>query len=165
MIKFVLMVLLFSASGYLGFQTAKVYETNQNFFIDLLSFTKSIKNEISFLKTDLFSILSKYQYKSIFNIILTEYKNKLINNNLSQNEIIEILQKYIKLNNVQMNNISQMFYELGNIGYEEQLERLNYYIEFYNDELEKSRGETGKMAPFCKKMGFLIGLLVCIVLI
>ena len=165
MIKFVLMVLLFGTSGFLGFQVAKVYENNQNFFVDLLNFTKSIKNEISFLKTDIFVILSKYKYNSVFNDFLIEYKKKLNNGNLSQNEIIKILNKNSSLNNIQINTISQMFFELGNIGYVEQLERLNYYINFYNQELEKSRGKTDKMSPFCKKMGFLFGLLVCIVLI
>ena len=62
-------------------------------------------------------------------------------------------------------SISQMFFELGNIGYVEELERLNYYIDFYDAEIEKCRVKTDKMSPFCKKMGFLIGLLVCIVLI
>lgn len=165
MIKLVLMVLLLGTSVHLGFQIAKVYEKNQDFFQDLLSFTQSIKNEISFLKTDIFSILNKYEYKSAFNNFLIDFKHKLNNGNLSQNEIIEILQKNINLTDLQVSTISQMFFELGNIGYLEQLERLNYYIDFYNGELEKSRDKSGKMSPFCKKLGLLIGLLVCIVLI
>lgn len=165
MIKFVLLLLLFGASGYLGFQTAKVYQNKCNFFNDLLSFTKSLKNEISFLKTDIFSILKKYDYKSLFGNFLIEYKNKLSEKKLSQSEIVEILQGVIDLTQIQKNTISQMFFELGNIGYLEQLERLEYYTNFYNQEFEQSRDKLSKMAPFCKKMGFMMGLLICIVLI
>ena len=165
MIRIALMVLLFGCSGYLGFQSAKAYENKQKFFADLISFIKSIKNEISFLKTDLFSILNKYEYTSVLNIILIDFKQKLKNKKLSQNEINEILDKNINLNEIQKNTICEMFFELGNIGYLEQIERLNYYIDFFNMEFEKSRSKTDKMAPFCKKIGFLVGMLVCIVLI
>ena len=98
MIKVVLMVILFGTSGYLGFQTAKVYEIKQNFFIDILSFTKSIKNEISFLKTDLFTILKKYQYDSAFNNFLIGYQKLLNSKKITQNDMLEILQKNISLN-------------------------------------------------------------------
>jgi stage III sporulation protein AB len=165
MIKFVLMVLLFGASGYLGFQSAKVYQNKNNFFADLLSFTKSLKNEISFLKTDIFGILKKYEYKSMFNDFLIEYQKILNNKNISQTDIIEILDQNISLTEIQKNTISQMFFELGNIGYLEQIERLEYYTNFYNQEFEKSRDKSNKMEPFCKKMGFMMGSLLCIVLI
>ena len=165
MIKFALLFCLLGASGYLGFQFANTYKKKDDFLSDLLNFTKSIKNEISFMKTDLLSILNKYEYKSNFNDFLIKYQNLLKSKNQSQNEIIEILKKISNFDDLEKNTISQMFFELGNIGYIEQIERLEYYINFYENLLKKSSEQSGKMMPFCKKIGFLIGLLVCIVLI
>lgn len=165
MIKIILLIALFGASGYLGIQFANTYKKKQDFISDLLNFTKSIKNEISFMKTDLLSILNKYEYKSSFNEFLIEYTNLIKTKNQSQNEILGILEKLSNFNDLEKNTISQMFFELGNIGYIEQIERLEFYINFYDDILKKSSEQSGKMIPFCKKMGFLMGLLVCIVLI
>ena len=75
MIKIASLFLLFLCSGYLGFQISKIFEEKQNFYLDLLDFTNCIKNEISFVKTDILTMLNKYQYKSKFNIFLNEYKD------------------------------------------------------------------------------------------
>ena len=165
MIKIVSMILLFCASGYLGFQVANVYKAKQDFYVDLLSFTKSIKNEISFMKTDILTILQKYEYKSQFNKFLKDYQNLLKLKNYNKNEIDKILATFSFLNEYEKNTINQMFFELGNIGYTEQLERLNFNENVFKETLEKSREKSDKMMPFCKKIGFLMGALVCIVLI
>ena len=166
MIKILLLTALFGACGYLGFETSKVFERNQNLYFDLLSFTKSIKNEISFLKTDILTMLKKYEYNSKFQEILMVYINLLENKNeFSQNDIILLLEKNGIVTQVEKNTISQMFFALGNIGYVEQLERLDFYIEQYTSFFEKSREKSSKMMPLCKKMGVLVGLLICIVLI
>ena len=145
MIKFALLFCLLGASGYLGFQFANTYKKKDDFLSDLLNFTKSIKNEISFMKTDLLSILNKYEYKSNFNDFLLKYQNLLKSKNQSQNEIIEILEKISNFDDLEKNTISQMFFELGNIGYIEQIERLEYYINFYENLLKKSSVDTTHM--------------------
>lgn len=165
MIKIISMVMLFCASGFLGFQVANIYKDKQYFFVDLLNFTKNLKNEISFMKTDILSILKKYEYKSDFNKYLKEYQNLLKLKNYTKIEIDKILYSFSFLSDYEKNTINQMFFELGNIGYTEQLERLNFYENVYKDALERSRQKNDKMIPFCKKMGFLMGALICIVLI
>ena len=165
MIKIVLLCSLFSLSGFLGFQASKIFDKSIKFFEDLLSFTQSLKNEISFLKTDIFSILKKYEYTSNFNDFLKEYEKILNTKNISQNEITKILENLIFLSDLEKNTISQMFFELGNLGYVEQIERLEFYSTFFKNQLDIHVQKGGKMSPFCKKMGFLIGSLLCIVLI
>ena len=165
MIKITLLIILFCVSGYLGFEFANVYKTKQDFFVDLLNFTKNLKNEISFMKTDILSILSKYQYKSAFCVYLSQYKELLMSKNYKRVDIDEIVEKISFLTEYEKNTISQMFFELGNVGYSEQLERLDYYVNIFNDLLENSKKSSDKMIPLCKKIGILTGALVCIVLI
>ena len=69
------------------------------------------------------------------------------------------------LTETEKNSIIDMFAELGGMGYFEQLERLDYYINFFNDEMNKESSKLTKTSILYKKMGVLVGLLVCIVLI
>ena len=166
MTKIVLLLALFSSSGFLGFQISKVYDSKVKFFQDCFDFVKNIKTEISFLNTDLISIFSKYKYQSIFEEIKNQIAKLYENQNIFNIENIKnIISNNITLKDDELNTISQMFFELGNVGYFEQLERLEYYENYFKNTLTKQKDRADKMMPFCKKMGILIGLLVCIVLI
>ena len=165
MIKIVSLVLLFLSSGYLGFQISKIFEEKQNFYLDLLDFTNCVKNEIAFVKTDILTILNKYHYKSNFNDFLNEYKFMLESKNVGKERLLKMLDDISNFDDVEKNCIAQMFFDLGNIGYYEQLENLNFCAENYKQSLEKSRDKSLKFIPLSKKMGFLVGLLICIILI
>lgn len=166
MIKILILVSLFGMSGLLGFESAKVYSKKIRFFEDIVDFTKNIKTEISFLKTDMISLFSKYNYKSnlhsINEQIMSFQKNGEV---LSYEKIKNIVSNSISLDEEKINVISKMYYELGTLGYVEQLERLEYYINQFEAMKSASIDRANKMIPFCKKMGFLIGSLVCIILI
>lgn len=165
MIKLLLLCALFGTSGYLGIMVSKVYGQKELFFEEFVEFLNNIKNEISFFKTDIVSILTKYQYKSN----LQQINNKILENlqkneNLDLKQIEEIISKYISLEQKDFIMICQMYYDLGKLGYYEQLEKIEYYINQFKISMQNNQNRAVKMKPFCKKMGFLIGLLVCIVL-
>lgn len=165
MIKIILLASIFVSTTYLGFQSSAIFSNKTKFYQELLEFTKNIKSEISFLKTNILDLFSKYKYSTklekIKNQIYLAYKT---NQSLSFENIKELVSHELSFDEAEINQISQMFYELGNLGYMEQIERLDYYINHYEIELKKSKDRADKMIPFCKKMGSLIGLLVCIVL-
>ena len=165
MIKILLLCALFATCGYLGITISRVYDQKELFFEELVEFLNNIKNEISFFKTDVISILQKYQYKSklqqINQEILTKTKN---NENLTLREIEEIVSNNISLDQKDYVMISQMYYDLGKLGYYEQLEKIEYYIDQFKMSMQNNQNRAVKMKPFFKKIGFLIGLLVCIVL-
>ena len=165
MIKILLLGALFGTCGYLGITISKVYDQKELFFEELVEFLTNIKNEISFFKTDVISILQKYQYKSKLQQINQEILTKLKNDeNLSIQKIEEILSKYINFEQKENIMISQMYYDLGKLGYYEQLQKIEYYIDQFKMSMQNNQNRAVKMKPFCKKIGFLIGLLVCIVL-
>lgn len=165
MIKLLLLCALFGTSGYLGVMISRVYDQKELFFEELVEFLNNIKNEISFFKTDIDSILTKYQYKSNLQQINREILEKIKNDeNLDLNQIEKIISKYISLEQKDLVMISQMYCDLGKLGYYEQLEKIQFYIGQFKISMQNNQNRAVKMKPFCKKMGFLIGLLVCIVL-
>ena len=166
MIKFMLMGVLFAYSGYLGIMISNVYDEKEQFFNELIDLLNNIKSEISFLKTDIISILKKYKYKSKLENVKSQIVIILENGDeLNHELIINIISKNIIIEQNDLNQISQMFCELGNLGYMEQIERLEYYINLFKNSSKRAKDRAVKMKPFCKKMGFIMGLLVCIVLI
>ena len=166
MIKVLILTMILVSSGYLGLSISNVYKTKLNFFKELSSFTKNIKNEISFTKTDTLTMIKIYQSNTTFGKFLKSYGDALMQNKqLSMCEIKTLIDEQIYIDSATKDVIANMFAELGNIGYIEQLERLSYLINYFDAIERNGEDKANKMMPFYKKMGFLIGLLVCIILI
>ena len=166
MIKFAFMGALIVLCGFLGTSFSKVYDQKELFFEEFVEFLSNIKSEVSFFKTDIVSILKKYTFKSKLQKINQDITKLLENNeNLTNEKIEEILNNYIIFEQQDNLLICQMYCELGNLGYVEQIEKLEYYINQFKISKEKNQNRALKMKPFCKKISILIGLLVCIVLL
>ena len=166
MIKIVLLFSLFSACGLLGINIGKAYTEKYDFYKELYMFCNNLKNDISFLKTDILSIIEKNNFKSKLANILNDIKLLLKKNTLiKKNEILEILDNYAFLNEQDKVCLSSIFSEIGTLGYEEELAKIEYNIT--NVEIIKNDYKQNKLkfAVASKKIGFLVGLLVCIVLI
>lgn len=162
----VLLLLLFSACGLLGINVSKTYTAKHNFYKDVLLFCKNLKNDISFLKTDLVSVLSNNNYKSNFSAILADVSLLLTNNLLTdKTQIIKVIAKHNFLTENDINFLTEIFYNLGMLGYNEELCKIEYSINNAQSFVEDYEKNNLKYAALSKKMGFLTGILVCIVLI
>ena len=78
MIKVLILTMILVSSGYLGLSISNVYKTKLNFFKELSSYTKNIKNEISFTKTDTLTMIKKYQSNTTFGKFLDPIADKLL---------------------------------------------------------------------------------------
>lgn len=166
MIKLILLLSIFSACGFLGINISKTYTDKHKFYKELLLLCQNLKTDISFLKTDIVSILQKNKYETKLNAILIDIVNLLNNNTLLQkNDIFNLLNKYHFLTEQDKNFLVSIFYEIGSMGYDEELARIEYNIIISQTLLEDYKQNKLKFAGLSKKMGFLCGLLVCIVLI
>ena len=166
MIKFLILCGILSLTSYVGFQLSKTYSQKTEFYEDILSFCKSLKNEISFLKTDVVSILEKSQYKSILNDILSDIISQLKTEDiLKREDVIQVLSKHNCLTEKDKDILCELFCNLGKLSYDSQLSSIDYNIENFQELLTKQTELSNKMRPLCKKMGVLIGVAVCIVLI
>lgn len=165
MIKIALLISLFAMCSYLGFSVGNTYLEKQKFYEDLLNFCQLLKNEISFLKTDIISILSKTTYKSKLNSILFDVSNLLKSTeNFSSNDLNNIFDKYLFLDEQDKKLLCEIFSCLGKLSYEEQIGRIEYNIANIDQCLKQHSQKNSKIVPMCKKMGIIVGLLVCIVL-
>ncbi len=166
MIKIAILISLFLASTYLGFQTATVYDEKLKFYQDCTKFLKNIKSEISFFKTDLISMFDKFKFQSKFETLKNSIKDLYIQNKeFNIQDIKNIIDKTIIIDDDEKNKLAQMFFEIGKIGYYEQLEKISYYIQAFDEIESRVEQKKNKMMPFCKKMGAIIGVLLCIILI
>jgi len=165
MIKIALLISLFAMCSYLGFSVGNTYLEKQRFYEDLLNFCQLLKNEISFLKTDIISIISKTTYTSKLNNILFDVSNVLISTeNFSSTDLNDDFDKYSFLSEQDKKMLCDIFSNLGKLSYEEQIGRIEYNIESIDQCLKQIDQKNSKIVPMCKKMGVIVGLLVCIVL-
>lgn len=164
MIKILLLVGLFSACSLLGFQISNVFSKKNKFYLDLLNFCRNLKNEISFFKTDIISVYSKWTGTSDLKKILTVAKESLENGKqINEQDFYQKIQTLEFLNDNDKILISKMFSEIGNVGYYEQLDRVDYYINSLMTIYDDYKNKSVKMQSLSKKMGILIGMLICIV--
>lgn len=165
MIKIALLISLFSMCSYLGFCVGNTYLEKQRFYEDLLNFCQLLKNEISFLKTDIISIIRKTTYTSKLNDILVDVSNVLKSTeNFSSTDLNDAFDKYSFLSEQDKKMLCDIFSNLGKLSYEEQIGRIEYNIESIDQCLKQIVQKNSKIVPMCKKMGVIVGLLVCIVL-
>ena len=166
MIKVLILCGIMALTTFVGFETSKTYSKKVDLYSDLLDFCRSVKNEITFLKTDIMTIYGKNTYKSELNDIIKKITNLINNNKLVEaNDIKGLLNQYSDLSDKDKELISGLFYNLGRLNYDQQIESLEYYIECFDDLVKKQIEKSNKMTPFCKKIGILIGLTICIMLI
>lgn len=166
MIKYLLLFGIFGLTTFLGFEFSKTYTKKTHFYNDILTFCKVLKSEISFLKTDILTIISRERYESDLSKILTQISSKMESSNgLNKEDIQQILTKYSFLSSKDNELLCGLFCNLGRLSYQEQIAELEYYIACFDEESSKQQEKSIKMAPLCKKMGILIGITICILLI
>lgn len=167
MIKYALMLVLLGCFGYVGIEISKTYIKKQEFYENLLNFCNLLLAEIGFLKNDLISIC-KRQETSVgteFNKVLVSFSNKLISNNETSEKDFNNLITHLFLTKNEIYYLKEFFNSLGKTGVDAQINLINYYISIFNQNLISAKENNQKFNPLFKKMGWIVGLLVCIVLI
>ena len=165
MIKILCLSMMFGLFGYVGLSLGKNYTEKANFLNDIIFFIRNIKSEIAFLKTDLIKICENYECKSKLKNVLEKYLNLLKNNEeISAENLFKIFDENILTEN-ENRILIELFSSLGKLNMEEQLNKLNAFENLFIPIYENQVKNNSKYVPLCNKMGFLMGALVCIVLI
>src|SRR5574344_2236290 len=150
--KVILICALFSACSYLGFQIANSIAKKQKLYFDILDFCRNVKNSVSFLKTDILDIYSTNRTNGDFDKVLDVAVGILENGNqIIEKDFFEHLDKLNFLNNNDKAMLSKMFAEIGNMGYFEQIERMEYYINQFDVVNKVYMEKSGKMQSLSKK--------------
>ena len=131
----------------MGWQFQKYYKNRTKIYSDLIEFCVYCKNQISFLNNDKQNLISSFLSKRESLISETLYgKNQ---RNLNEEENGEIIQF--------INNI-------GKFDVEGELQNIEYYSSLFMLKKEKCQKEESTIGVMCLKLGWLLGLLLCIVL-
>ncbi len=145
--KIILLLVILCICGFLGRQFQKQYQLRTRHYAELLEFCAYCKNQISFLNVD---------KKSIFNAFLSK-KETLIKNSV-------LGKKVGYLNCVEIQEIDSFLNAIGNFAVEGELKNIEYFKENFSLKHDLCEKEEKTKGVLCFKMGWLLGLLLCIVL-
>ena len=150
--KLVLIIVLGCSFIILGLNVKKHYKQKSDFYDCLVKFLSVLNQEISFLKSDLESIINSHHYSEDFDYFLQEYLlNRKVNLSfLSDEENYQLL---------------QFLDSLGKGDVEREINNLSYYSIQFSDKLVKVKQDESTNGNMYFKLVSLVGIVVCIVLI
>lgn len=155
--KILLLGLIFGSISYIGYKLGDSYRQKEVFYNEFNKLIIYIKNQISFFKTNILEILDNYDTKNLYiNKIIRNYKNFLENNQFYE---LDILSK---------NENEDIYNFLKGIGKNDcftQNEFLSKNLDFFNNKLEECKQLNLKHGVLYKKLGVLLGIFVCLILI
>lgn len=166
MIKWLLIISLSALIVAVAYGILNYYKKRENFFANLMDFCSRLSNEISFLKTNLPSIVSNAEsYKSEFQIVLTEFKSMLERGDINENNFKQILKRVQILKEEEQDSITAFFTSLGKTSLQEQLNCIAHYKVRFSELFNTSRQENSKFGGVSLKLGIILAIAVCIVFI
>ena len=164
--KIILLLILISLSGIIGYGISFSYKQRYNFFYSLSIFLQNLKTDINFLSTKLLNILDKTS-KNINNNDLTSLLNnftKLIKEEECIN--VQSLFKGISfLIETEKEQICLFFKNLGKTDAINQIEVISNMQNTVSDYLTCAKKDCDKYCSLYTKLGVLFGLFVCLVIV
>ena len=160
-LKIICIIVLFCLIVYVGYGILSYYKKRQQFYEDLSNFINYLNTEISFLKTDLVSIIDKNcnSYHSEMNDLLKFYLENIKAKKNNFEAKIKVLSKEENL------DISNFFNSLGKTNLQEQQTCIAHYKCRFSEQKTKSEEDKNKNGLTYFKLCIVVGLGVCIVLI
>lgn len=163
----VMYVAIICCTSYIGFGLADYYVKREKFFYELTVFCERLKTDISFLLMPLKEILQRVE---------TEYSSVLVNIAGIVREEIELgtaitadklyqrfASKYISEDERVI--ISSFFSILGKSDSKTQLDNIAGFHERFAAAEQSCKAEKLRLAPMCRKLGFLFGIVICLFII
>ena len=133
------------------------YNKRQKFYSNFVRFLLYLKSEIGFFKTNLIEIISNYNsHDEIFDMFMQQIHKKLL---LNESVFVEILTKDENY------EIERFIENLGKGDCFTREEYLSKNIEYFENKLLDVKNLNKKYGNLYKKLGILLALFVCIVLI
>lgn len=153
--KFLIGILLVMTCTYISFRLSDKYTIRKNFFNTFLQFTKILKNEVSFSKRTILSLLKDKQCdKDLFYSVVTNYFNNkdfTFDNKHFSNDEKEHLKSFLE--------------EIGKTNSGLQYEFLSTTEKTIGEKLAVLQEEEKKYKNLYLKLGFLLGILLFVLII
>lgn len=165
--QFALGTIILVGCSYVGYGLGTYYVKRHRFLVDLITFASQLKVEIGFANETLSQIVQKHikEYDAAFTTLLRAYlrllkrseyiTTKQLKNNLPLHYLEEVEQK----------QVLQFFNFLGKSDAKNQIEVIEKQLVLFQVMLNSAVEERKKYASIFKKLGFLVGVLILIVMI
>lgn len=160
-LKIICIIILFCLIVYVGYGIFCYYKKRQLFYDDLINFVNYLNTEISFLKTDLISIIDRScnKYHKELNDLLCSYLLNLRKNNNKFSANLKVL------SNEENQTLSNFFNSIGRTNIEEQKVCIAHYKSRFSEQKLISEEDKNKNGLTYFKLCIVVGLGVCIVFI
>ena len=159
---------IIGCTTYIGFALASTYLKRERLYSDLCKMCEGFKSEIGFMQTPLSNVLcgAKAYSGHIAERIIKGVEDILqsgvpVTQTLLQDALK--LRGYLSPEELQL--ICGFFAQLGKSDSRMQISLLETYAQRFNELRIECAGENKKNAPMYRKLGFLCGLIICLVLI
>jgi len=155
--KILILGLIFASISLLGFRVGNKYSEKEKFYNEFYNFLMYIKNQIGFFKTNILEILKEYETKN-------KNLKKLIENYIT----FLNTENYEELNILTKNENEEIIKFLKGLGLNDcftQNEFLENYQSFFEKKLNDCKALNLKYGAMYKKLGVLIAIFVCILII
>ena len=150
--KIVLMFLIFGGCTYIGVQLKHNFFTKKEIYGQLVALCEKYKQEVGFLKTDVYSAVQKCVES---NSVL----NGIINNFFSDDKI-----NHPQLSESEKQEVFNFLDGLGKQDVEGEIKYAEFYKILFEQKQVKYSEQYEKFGGFSVKMSAIMGLLICIIL-
>lgn len=152
---------------YIGFGIANYYIKREKLFFELCQFCEKLKTDIGFLLMPLEGILSEASenYLSGLKDIADLCKNIIKGGNELTSEKLQQQLKCACINEEEKRLICGFFCMLGKSDEKTQIEQIESYKQRFSAAEQSCSADKKKYSPMYKKLGFLLGVAVCLFMI
>ncbi len=146
--------------GFVGLVIKESFGKRVQFYVCVIQFIDSFSINVNFLQKDLFSFINLEEYKSKeFVEMLKLLKSNFINGSADLNIKNSILKE------AELQEVVNMFLDIGKTDVENQLSLLKGYRHTFEDKLKSAKQLDCKYSPLALKMSLLVGCLISLILI
>lgn len=165
--KIILMLLLCLLVIFLSYKFFVYYKSRQYFFQNIYDFCGYLQSEISFLKTDIKTLLNKKNdsYGSNFNKVLMSYEKALKDIDNFRNNFRNELDKVAILKDDEKEQLCDFFEILGTSNSFDQLAQIGDFKSKFSSILGFSKQENQKYGSMSVKLGILFAVAIFIIFI
>lgn len=148
--KFFILILLFAVFVLVGFFIYRFYKIRFQLYFDMEYICKYFKNNITFFKNDLDSLINSIRHKL---------------HNTSTKIIANINDNNMYLKNEDKDNICKFFSTLGQGDVDYEINNLNYYENYFNNLKNECKEDVKSKGILYMKLTIILGLTIVILLI
>jgi|LGOV01.1.fsa_nt_gb stage III sporulation protein AB len=165
--QFLLYLTILIGCSYIGYGVGHYYVKRQHLLQNLISFASYVRAEIAFAHLNLENIVKTHipEFDKNFRIVLKNYLKTLKKSDyITIKELRENVSS-IYLEENELNEMLQFFSFLGKSDIDSQITIIDKHLVSFKNFLNSAKGQRERYSGMSKKLGFLMGILILIIML